>query len=65
MGFPGGASGKENPPANTGDVRDAGSTPWLGRSPEEGHGNPLQYSCLENPMNRGAWWVTCFIIIVL
>ena len=53
-GFPGGDSGK-NPPANAGDVRDAGLIPGLGRSPGGGHGNPLQYSCLENPMNRGAW----------
>ena len=42
-------------PANAGDVRDTGSIPGLGRSPGEGHGNPLQYSCLENPMDRGAW----------
>ena len=40
------------------DVRDAGSIPGLGRSPREGHGSPLQYSCLENPMGRGAWWAT-------
>ena len=40
------------------DVRDADSTPGLGTSPVEGHSNPLQYSCLENPMDRGAWWVT-------
>ena len=46
----------ENMPATTGDIRDAGSIPGSGRSPAEGHGNPLQYSCLENPMNRGAWW---------
>ena len=44
----------KNPPANTGEVRDAGSVPGLGRSPGEGHGNPLQYSCLENPMASGA-----------
>ena len=37
---------------------DPGSTPWLERSPREGSGNPLQYSCLENPMDRGAWWAT-------
>jgi len=43
-------------PANAGDIRDAGSIPGLGRSPGEGHGNPLQYSCLRNPMDRGAWW---------
>ena len=43
-------------PASAGDVRDVGSTPGSGRSPEEGHGDPLQYSCLENPMDRGAWW---------
>ena len=45
----------KNPPANAGDIRDAGSIPGLGRSPGGGHGNPLQYSCLENPMDRGAW----------
>ena len=45
----------KNPPASAGDVRDAGSIPGLGRSPGGGHGNPLQYSGLENPMDRGAW----------
>ena len=44
-----------NSPANAGDIRDEGSTPGLGRSPERGHGNPLQYSYLENLMDRGAW----------
>ena len=44
----------KNPPASGGDVGDTGSVPGLGRSSEEGHGNPVQYSCLENPMNRGA-----------
>ena len=48
----------KNPPANAGDVRDGGSPPGLGRSPGGGHSNPLQYSRLENPMNRGAWWAT-------
>ena len=48
----------KNPPANAGDARDAGLIPGSGRSPGEGHGNPLQYSCLENPMDRGAWKVT-------
>ena len=42
-------------PANEGDT-DASSVPDLGRSPGGGHSNPLQYSCLENPMDRGAWW---------
>ena len=51
--FPGGISGKETA-ANTGGIRDAGSTSGLGRSPGEEHGNPLEYSCLENPMDRGA-----------
>ena len=51
MGFPSGSAVK-NLPANT---RDAGSIPGPGRAPGGGHGNPLQYSCLENPMNRGAW----------
>ena len=46
----------KNPPANAGDVRDADSIPGSGRSPGGGHGNPLRYSCLENPMDRGAWW---------
>ena len=41
-------------PANAGDIRDTGSIPGFGRSPGEGHGNPLQYSCLENPQDRGA-----------
>ena len=48
----------KNPPANAVDIRDAGSNPGLGRSPVGRHGNPLQYSCLENPMDRGAWWAT-------
>ena len=43
---------------NAGDIRDAGSIPRLGRSPGGGNGNPLQYSCLENPMDRGAWRAT-------
>ena len=46
----------KNLPANTGDIRDTGSIPGSGRSPGGGHCNPLQYSCLENPMDRGAWW---------
>ena len=45
----------KNMPANTGDVRDAGLIPGLGRFPGGGHGNPLQYSCLKNPKDRGAW----------
>ena len=45
-------------PATAGDARDPGSIPGSGRSPGGGHGNPLQYSCLENPMQRGDWWVT-------
>ena len=45
----------KNTPASAGDV---GLIPWLGRSPGEGNGNPLQYSCLGNPMDRGAWWAT-------
>ena len=48
----------KNLPANAGDVRDSGSIPGSGRSPGGGHDNPLQYSCLENPMDRGAWWAT-------
>ena len=45
-------------PVNAGDIRDVGSISELGKSPGEGHGNALQYSCLENPMDRGAWWAT-------
>ena len=54
LGFPGGSVVK-NLPANAGDM---GLIPGLGRSPEEGNGNQLQYSCLGNPIDRGAWWVT-------
>ena len=54
MGFPGGSVVK-NLPANAGDV---GSIPGSERSPGEGNGSPLQYSCLENPMDRANWWAT-------
>ena len=54
MGFPGGARGKE-PDTNAGDISDVDLIPGLGRSPGGGHGNTLQYSCLENPMDRGVW----------
>ena len=54
MGFPGGSDSKES----TCNVGDLGSIPGLGRSSGEGNGNPLQYSCLGNPMDRGAWWAT-------
>ena len=57
VGFPGGARGQKLP-ASAGDVRDAGSIPGSGRSPGVGHDNPLQYSCLENPMDRGVWWTS-------
>ena len=50
----------KNLPANAGDLRDVGSIPGSGRSPGEGSGNPLQYSCLGNPRDRGAWWATVF-----
>ena len=48
----------KNLPASAGDIRDVGSIPGLGRSPAVGNGNPLQYSCLENPMDRGTWQAT-------
>ena len=48
----------KNQPANAGDTGDAGSIPGSGRSPEGGHGNPLEYSRVENPMDRGAWLAT-------
>ena len=56
-GFPGGARVK-NPLANAEDTRDLGSIPGWGRSPGVGNGNLLQYSCLENSTDRGAWWAT-------
>ena len=48
----------KNPPANAGDMRDMGLIPGSGRSPGGGNENPLQYSCLENPMDRGVWQAT-------
>ena len=48
----------KNPPAKGGDIRDVGLIPGSGRSPGGGHGNSLQYSCLENPLDRGAWRAT-------
>ena len=48
----------KNSPAHSGDIGDLGLIPGLGRSSGEKHGKPLQYSCLENPMDRGAWWAT-------
>ena len=53
-GFPGSSDGKES----TCNAGDSCSIPRSGRSPGEGHSNPLQYSCLGNPMDRGAWWAT-------
>ena len=48
----------KNLPADAGDIRHANTVPGSGKYPGEGNGNPLQYSCLENPMNREAWWTT-------
>ena len=57
-GFPGGSDGKKKKKKkSTCDTRDMGLIPRLGKSPREGNGNPLQYSCVENPMDRGAWQV--------
>ena len=50
----------KKPPANAGDVRNAGLILGSGRSPGGGHGNPLEYSCLENPLDRGAWRATVY-----
>ena len=55
LGFPGGTKGEELP-ASAGDIRNVGSIPGSGRSSGKGHGDPLQYSCLQKPMDRGAWW---------
>ena len=57
LGFPGSIVVK-NLPANAGDARDSGLIPGLGKSPRGGNGNPLQYSCLENSLDRGAWQTT-------
>ena len=57
LGFPGGSVDKE-PTCNAGDARDMGQITGLERFPIGGHGNPLQYSCLENPMDRGVWQAT-------
>ena len=59
MGLPWWLSSKESV-CNAGDAGDLGSIPGSGRSPGGGHGNPLQYSCLENFMDRGAWWAMVF-----
>ena len=61
-GFQGGASWS-NTSANARDIRDMDSIPGSRRFPGEGHGDPLQYSCLENPMDRGAWWATVHVVI--
>ena len=58
MGFPSGSDGKESA-CNVGDL---GSIPELGKSPGGRHGNPLQYSCLENPMDNRAWWLTVPVV---
>ena len=66
LGFPSVTSGKnkiKNPPAGAGNIRDASLIPGSGRSPGGGHGNPLQYTCLENPMDREAWQATVHRVI--
>ena len=57
LGFPGGSVGEESA-CSVGDAGDLSLIPGSGRSPEGGHGNPFKCSCLENPMDRGSWWVT-------
>ena len=59
MSFPGGANEAPSP-AGKGEIRDLGLIPGPGRSPGEGNGNPLQYSCLENPMDKGACWAAIY-----
>ena len=58
MSFPGGSVVKRNPPYNARDAEDVGLIPRSGISCREGNSNPLQYSCLENSMDKGAWWAT-------
>ena len=55
----------KNSPTHAGDIRDMGSIPGLGRSARGGNGNPLQNPCLENPMDRGAWWATVHVVVQL
>ena len=55
----------KNSPANAGAAREEGSIPGSGRSTGGGHDNPLQYSCLENPMDRGVWWATLYRVTEL
>ena len=62
MDFPGGTNAKE-PAFNAGDIGDAGWIPGLGRSPGGRHGNPIQCSCLKNPMDRGAWWAAVHRVV--
>ena len=52
----------KNPPPNAEDIRDSGSIPRSGRSPGEGNSKPLQYSCLENAMDRGGWWAAVHVV---
>ena len=59
--FPGDSVGKVSA-CSTRDPGDAGLTPVSGRSPGEGLGNPLQYACLENPMEKGSWWITILTV---
>ena len=63
QGLPQWPSSKESA-CNAGVAGDAGSIPGLGRSPGGGHGNPLQYSCLESPKDRGAWWATVLLLLL-
>ena len=62
IGLPGWCLVVKNPSAKAGDIRDTGSVPGLGRSPGEGNGNPLQYSCLEYPMDTGAWQAAVYTV---
>ena len=64
MWLPRWLSGKKNLPANAGDTGDSGSVPGSGRAPWEEYGKPRQYSCLENPADKGAWWATPLWAIV-
>ena len=63
-GFPGAASGKE-PACQCRRHKRCGFDPWVRKTPGGGHGNPLQYSCLENPMDREAWWFTTYRVAKL
>ena len=62
MSLPHGSTDKDSATSSTGDAADSSLIPGWGRSPGGGNGNSLQYSCLKNPLDRGAWWATVYVV---